>query len=51
MHKLAGCVFVQDIDGSALAIMCPLLKRGLDENVTATKRNCARIIELSLIHI
>ena len=45
MHKLAGCVFVQDIDGSALAIMCPLLKRGLDENVTATKRNCARIIE------
>ena len=45
VHKLAGCVFVQDIDGSALAIMCPLLKRGLDENVTATKRNVARIIE------
>jgi len=45
VHKLAGCVFVQDIDGSALAIMCPLLKRGLDENVTATKRNVARIVE------
>jgi len=45
VHKLAGCVFVQDIDGSALAIMCPLLKRGLDEPATATKRNVARIVE------
>ena len=25
--------------------MCPLLKRGFDEPTTATKRNCARIVE------
>ena len=45
VHRLAGVVFVSDIYSDALAIMCPLLKRGLDENVTATKRNVARIIE------
>jgi len=45
VHKLAGCVFVSDIDASALAIMCPLLKRGLDESATVTKRNVARIVE------
>jgi len=45
VHKLAGVVFVQEVFGSSLAIMAPLLKRGLDEPATATKRNCARIIE------
>lgn len=45
VHKLAGVVFVQEIDAAALAIMCPLLKRGMDEPATATKRNVARIIE------
>jgi len=45
VHKLAGVVFVQEVFGSSLALMAPLLKRGLDEPVTATKRNCARIIE------
>jgi len=45
VHKLAGCVFVSDIDSTALAIMCPLLKRGLDESATVTKRNVARIVE------
>jgi len=45
VHSLAGCVFVQEVFGSSLALMAPLLKRGLDEPVTATKRNCARIIE------
>jgi len=45
VHKLAGVVFVQDIEGSALAIMCPLLKRGMDEPTTSIKRNVARIVE------
>ena len=45
VHSLAGCVFVQEVFGSSLALMAPLLKRGLDEPVTSTKRNCARIIE------
>jgi len=45
VHTLAGVVFVQEIDAAALAIMCPLLKRGMDEPATATKRNVARIIE------
>jgi elongation factor 3 len=45
VHKLAGVVFVQEVFGSSLALMAPLLKRGLDEPATATKRNCARIIE------
>ena len=45
VHKLAGVVFVQEIDASALAIMAPLLKRGFDEPTTAIKRNTARIVE------
>jgi len=45
VHTLAGVVFVQEVFGSSLSVMAPLLKRGLDEPVTATKRNCARIIE------
>merc|ERR1719442_356282 len=44
VHKLAGVVFVQDMEGSALALMAPLLKRGFDEPATVTKR-CARIVE------
>ena len=45
VHTLAGVVFVQEVFGSSLSVMAPLLKRGLDEPATATKRNCARIIE------
>jgi len=45
VHKLAGVVFVQDIDASALALMNPLLKRGFDVPTTSIKRNCARIVE------
>ena len=45
IHKLAGVVFVQEIDGSALALMAPLLKRGFDEPTTSIKRNAARIVE------
>ena len=45
VHKLAGVVFVSEIESDVLSIMCPLLKRGLDQPTTATKRNVARIVE------
>jgi len=45
VHALAGVVFVAEVFASALAVMAPLLKRGFDENLVATKRNCARITE------
>jgi len=45
VHALAGVVFVTDIEGSALALMQPLLKRGFDVPTTSIKRNSARIVE------
>ena len=45
VHKLAGIVFVSEIHSCDLAIFTPLLKRGMDESSTATKRNVARIVE------
>lgn len=45
MHKLGGVVFVQTIDSAGLAVMVPLLVRGLRENNTAIKRTTAVIIE------
>ena len=45
MHKLGAVVFVQTIDAPALAVMVPLLVRGLREKTTATKRQTAVIIE------
>jgi len=46
LEKLAGTTFVQEVRGGALAIIAPLLIRGLQRQAkTATKRQCARIIE------
>eukprot|EP00615_Pteridomonas_danica_P000256 CAMPEP_0114350398 /NCGR_PEP_ID=MMETSP0101-20121206/16327_1 /TAXON_ID=38822 ORGANISM="Pteridomonas danica, Strain PT" /NCGR_SAMPLE_ID=MMETSP0101 /ASSEMBLY_ACC=CAM_ASM_000211 /LENGTH=1062 /DNA_ID=CAMNT_0001489601 /DNA_START=16 /DNA_END=3205 /DNA_ORIENTATION=+ len=45
MHKLGGVVFVQTIDSAGLAVMVPLLVRGLRESQTAVKRTTAVIIE------
>jgi len=45
MHKLGAVVFVQTIDAPALAVMVPLLVRGLREKSTATKRQTAVIID------
>jgi len=45
IHKLGGVVFVQTIDSPALAVMVPLLVRGLRESATAVKRTTAVIIE------
>lgn len=45
MHKLAGVIFVQSVKSSALAMVVPLLLRGLNAKVTATRRQSAIIIE------
>ena len=45
MHKLAGVTFVQSVESSALAMVVPLLLRGLREKTAATKRQSAVIIE------
>jgi elongation factor 3 len=44
MHQLAGVTFVQSVEGSALAMVVPLLLRGLREKGTACKRQSAVII-------
>lgn len=45
MHELAGVVFVQSVKSSALAMVVPLLRRGLQSRLTATRRQSAIIIE------
>jgi len=44
MHKMAGVTFVQSVESAALAMVVPLLLRGLREKTTATKRQSAVII-------
>lgn len=44
MHQLAGVTFVQSVTSAALAMVVPLLLRGLREKTTATKRQSAVII-------
>ena len=45
MHQMAGVTFVQSVESAALAMVVPLLLRGLREKATATKRQSAVIIE------
>jgi elongation factor 3 len=44
MHKMAGVTFVQSVEAPALAMVVPLLLRGLREKATATKRQAAVVI-------
>jgi len=44
MHVMAGVTFVQSVESPALAMVVPLLLRGLREKSTATKRQSAVII-------
>merc|ERR1711966_525362 len=44
MHEMAGVTFVQSVESPALAMVVPLLLRGLREKTTATKRQSAAII-------
>jgi elongation factor 3 len=45
MHALAGVTFVQSVTAPALAMVVPLLLRGLRSNLTATRRQSAVIID------
>jgi len=45
MHQMAGVTFVQSVESPALAMVVPLLLRGLREKTIATKRQSAVIIE------
>jgi len=45
MHEMAGVTFVQSVESPALAMVVPLLLRGLREKTIATKRQSAVIIE------
>ena len=45
MHALAGVTFVQSVQSPALAMVTPLLVRGLKSGVTATCRQSAVIID------
>lgn len=45
MHKLAGVTFVQSVESPALAMVTPLLIRGLNSKKTATLRQSAVIID------
>jgi elongation factor 3 len=45
MHQMAGVTFVQSVESPALAMVVPLLLRGLREKNTATKRQAAVIID------
>jgi elongation factor 3 len=44
MHQMAGVTFVQSVESPALAMVVPLLLRGLREKSTSTKRQSAVII-------
>lgn len=45
MHNLAGVTFVQSVQAPALAMVVPLLIRGLRSKLTATRRQSAVIID------
>jgi len=45
MHALAGVTFVQSVQAPALAMVVPLLLRGLRSKLTATRRQSAVIID------
>ncbi len=45
MHALAGVAFVQSVQSPALAMVVPLLIRGLRSKLTATRRQSAVIID------
>ena len=45
VEKLAGCVFVQNVETPALAIMQPVLVRGLNLPKEDVKRKCCVIID------
>merc|ERR1711937_33590 len=45
VEELAGCIFVQNVEAPALAVITPVLVRGLNERSEQTKRRCCVIID------
>lgn len=45
VEKLASCVFVQNVEGPALAVTIPVLQRGLRDRNEELKRTCCVIID------
>ena len=40
VEKLAGCIFVQNVEAPALAVTMPVLTRGLNDKNEEVKRTC-----------
>ena len=45
VEELAGCIFVQNVEAAALAVMTPVLVRGLNERTEAVMRRCCVIVD------
>merc|ERR1719230_1062787 len=45
VEKLAGCIFVQNVETPALAVMLPVLSRGLNDKSEEIKRTCCQIVD------
>merc|ERR1711937_831184 len=45
VEELAGCIFVQNVEAPALAVLTPVLVRGLKERSEATQRRCCIIVD------
>lgn len=45
VEKLAGCIFVQNVETQALAVMLPVLSRGLNDKSEEVKRTCCQIVD------
>jgi len=45
VEMLAGCIFVQNVETPALAIMLPVLSRGLNDKSEEVKRTCCLIVD------
>jgi len=45
VKKLAGCIFVQNVETPALASMLPVLSRGLKDKSEEVKRTCCMIVD------
>merc|ERR1719446_2050196 len=45
VDALAGCVFVQNVETPALAVMLPVLSRGLNDKAEEVRRTCCQIVD------
>ena len=45
VERLAGCIFVQNVETPALAVMMPVLTRGLNDKSEEIRRTCCQIVD------